>query len=230
MNRVRYSALRPFFNKPVMFVFDPLKETTCTPLLDIRFRKSWLHLCVWLIKWLSYVYGSRVEDAGVRVERVFAARRRVRPSAVRLQLLQTLPVDDVTAHRALVTLVHQALEQQRAVFARLAGLGRGNDEVVVPSPRLGWVYPIPSWEKENTSRKSGHIRFFLHWTICGSFTNYPDRQMPTSLLSSPLKEKWRMLWAFQWSELNSRSRPIAFSDDADWLASGHWLPIRLIRG
>jgi hypothetical protein len=49
----------------------------------------------------------------------------------------------------------------------------------------------------------------------------PDWQMLTSLLLSPLKEKWRMLSAFQWSQLNSHSKPIASYDNADRLASGH---------
>jgi hypothetical protein len=43
----------------------------------------------------------------------------------------------------------------------------------------------------------------------------------TSVLPSPLKEKWRMLWAVQWSELNSRCKPIASYDDAGSLVRGH---------
>jgi hypothetical protein len=50
----------------------------------------------------------------------------------------------------------------------------------------------------------------------------PARQMLTSILSSPLKEKWQMLWAFQWSELNICSKAIAFDDGGNCLMSrGH---------
>ncbi len=34
------------------------------------------------------------------------------------------------------------------------------------------------------------------------------------------QEKKRMLWAFQWSELNARRKPISSCDDPSWLAFG----------
>jgi hypothetical protein len=49
--------------------------------------------------------------------------------------------------------------------------------------------------------------------LCAFSTDQADGQMLTSILSSPLKEKWRMLWAFEWTELKSRIKPIAFNDD-----------------
>jgi hypothetical protein len=39
-------------------------------------------------------------------------------------------------------------------------------------------------------------------------------------MSSPLKEKWRMLWAFQLGELNARCKPIESYDDADDVGVG----------
>jgi hypothetical protein len=44
-----------------------------------------------------------------------------------------------------------------------------------------------------------------------------DQQILTPVMSSPLKEKWRMLWAFQLGELNARCKPIASYDDAGCL-------------
>jgi hypothetical protein len=44
------------------------------------------------------------------------------------------------------------------------------------------------------------------------------------------KEKWRMLWAFEWGELNTRSQPVASFNDAACPKIGTFLPIQQIRG
>jgi hypothetical protein len=60
-------------------------------------------------------------------------------------------------------------------------------------------------------------------------TNSLDWQILAHVMSSPLKEEWRMLETSWWSELNACSKPITSCDDASCLASGRWLPIWLIR-
>ncbi len=56
---------------------------------------------------------------------------------------------------------------------------------------------------------------------CDLGTDQPDQQILSSVMSPSLKEKWPMLWAFQWGELNARSNPIAPRGDAGCLEVGN---------
>ncbi len=60
-------------------------------------------------------------------------------------------------------------------------------------------------------------------TPAASTSRSIDWQIRVSVVSSPLREKWRMLW-----DVNARSKPIASYDDAGCLGYGEFLPIRLI--
>ncbi len=97
--------------------------------------------------------------------------------------------------------------------------------IIVLEPLFGLKVSVHLWNYDD-----GQLWFFT-CTLRGWKSNYEmlvekesvsntdqlDYQIQASILSSPLMEKWQMLWVFMWHEWNLCRKPISLYDDAGFL-------------